>query len=450
MPDERNAFKVGLVLVIMLLLFVGVVIFIPGKYAPKNPVPIVMKFPQTWPLPLLNKDSLVVVGGQTKGWVTDIQVLGEQLKVFVVVSAELDGSVELRKNAKARAEGPPLGGAGQIVLDVGDDPVRLTPEEGRPLQIEAEFPGGLGAIAQRVNETVTVELNPADPHSLLSRIKVQLDDTRSTSLMAKLQRSMDDLNAATGAVRSQLDVRERDALVGKLNVIMDHFVAVAASLRREIDASTPGTLLGLVHQALDSLNTGMSAVSGLILDTRAPLTQTVQSVANTAAALDQKIIPSIAAQVDPQNASALICRLNMAAGQLNAIMKNVEEISRVGRDVAVLNRDNINETIRNFRQTSQQINTSIKFVLRRPWLIFNKPKEEESRQQEVLEASREYADAAARLDSALGQLKALAELRGGTVRTDDAEFARIRESLRESFSRFQQAESALWKNLDIK
>lgn len=458
MPRERNAFKLGLVLIVMAAVFVGAMIYIPSVLMSGRTVPIRVRFPHTYPLPPMEVGSFVLVGGQKAGAISGVSIeeLGMRPEpgssqparrlLYVVVKADVRSDLAIHRDCRVTPEGPPLGGPGLLRLDVGSSRELL----GDGTIIDGDPPSGFAAVVETFNRTIGLELNGSNPSGLIGMVKRQLDDTQTNSLMTKLLRSMNDFNAVTASVRGQLDAGQRDAVMAKLVAVMDNLNATTAELRHQMDSGRPDVMLAKINGALDTLGGGLTMVNSMIKENRGPVNETVRHVAHTAETLDLRVMQNVAEQTDIRNAAGLMTKIHEAADQLNLTLKNITTVSGTAREVAVLNRENVNEILRNFKQTSEHVKSAVKFVLRRPWLLFNAPTPSQTRQQDIFDAARTFAEAASHLDDATSELSALAELHNGHIPADDADLARIRAELKETFEKFQTAEASLWKQLEVK
>lgn len=185
-------------------------------------------------------------------------------------------------------------------------------------------------------------------------------------------------------------------------------------------------------------------------ENRAPITQTVGHVRHTAQTLDERIASRIAEQLDVNNAASLMAEVHAAMDKLNESLQNVDKMTGTGRELIVSNKDTINKTVANLKETSDHLKAGIKEVARNPWRLLYKPTDQESKELKVFDAARSFADAAASLDDAVTRLKGLVDSRGGEIRSDDKDLVSIRDALQHSVEQFNQAEQALWKQLDVR
>jgi ABC-type transporter Mla subunit MlaD len=451
MAAQRNTVQLGATLLVVFLLFFLILLWLPHTLLAGPTRTLRVRFPQAMPLPMLQEGSKVLVAGRPVGSVTALALepMPQRLDdpastqdLYLLVTAKIDARLSLKRDCRIRAIGEVLGGAGSLTIDVG----AAVDEADLSAILEGAPPGGFGAYLESLGK----ELDGDDPHTLLGQIKSQLDPGRADSLMAKVHLSMDDLNAVTRQINAQLDPGRRHAMLAKLHETMDHLNAVTAVLREQMDVDRPDAAISKVGQALDALNHGLNNVVTVLDENRWPLHETMVSLASAAGKVDSRIVESIAEQVDARNAAGLVAKLHQSMDQLNLTLENFGVVSETTRQVIVLNRENLNRLLVNFKETSDHLKSAAKYILRHPWRLLNEPKEIEIKQQAIFDAARNFAEAATRLDDAAAQLRALADVHGGQIPEDDADLARIRAALRQSFEKFGQAEKALWRELNVR
>ncbi len=448
MAVGRNPFKVGLMTIVVIATAIAVLLWLSSGPSGKMR-PVTIRFDSDPSMPTLSPGSAVLMGGQLVGKVVRVGWPSTRAAdregdraYYVKVEAEIDKNLVLRTDYRIFAEGPPLGGDGIIKIDAGS--AEDTVAEGAPLSGSA--PAGFGAIMAALQS----ELNGDDPGSLLGRIKTELDPGSPASLMAKLLQSMDDLNAVTSSARTEFDPAQRAALLAKLHELMDNVNCTTGALRAEFDAENPSVLLGKIHMAMDAVNSGLSALSRIMHDNEPVVDRTLAHVASTAEKLDNRIAENIARQTDPAFVEGMTARLNRAATHMNAILEDIQVVTGTTREVVVLNRENINKLLLNFKETSDHLRSASKYVLERPWRLLQSPSDTETRQHDIFDAARNFADAATRLDDATAQLKALSEMHNGNIPTDSPDLAGIRDRLERTSKKFNRAETELWKQLGVK
>lgn len=447
MAQERNALKVGIVTIAVLAAFFVILLWISRGVGGATQS-LTIRFKSIPEMPTLAPGSPVLVGGCRVGKVTgaDLKLLAipdprsgkPKEDYYVVVDVEIRGDLQLRKDCKAVAEGPPLGGDGVVKVDVGkeSEPLKLDllPERMLP----GADPAGFGAILAAMQS----EFDGENPGSLLWQIKSQLDPAGNKSLMGKLLQSLDDINHMTGSLSRELNSEQKAALLAKIHDVADNINATTGALRREFDGQQPAALLGKVHLAMDTVNDGLSTVNGLLRTNEPVVTRTLQHVETAAG--------NVAAETDASNADSLMSHFKEASCKLNASLADINEVTNTTRDVVVLNRDNINRLLSNFKEASDHIKTGVKYVLRHPWRLLNEPGQTEIKQEAIFDATRSFTEAATRIDDATSQLAALGELRNGNIPSDDPDLAKILAELKQAQEQYSKVEAELWKQLEVK
>lgn len=447
MTASSNAFKVGLMTIgVSVTAFAILVVLSQGVAGDARELHI--RFKSVPAMPTITKGSAVMVGGQVVGTVQEAHLEtrqeAEQEKRsirYIRVLAQIRDDIRLRKDCKVYAEGPPLGGDGVIMIDLGTHP-----EEFKEPYVLGADPGGFNALLASMRG----ELDGNDPVSLLGRIKTQLDPDASESLVFKIHASMNNLNDVIVAIRQEFDPERDAALLASLHKILGNIDETTSALKRELDSGNRDVLLGKVHLALDAINGGLDTATRMLADNEAPIARTVQHVESTAEKIDNRIAENIAKQTDPNFADGLSAKLNRATEELEAALADIHVVTGTTRDVVVLNRNNINKLILNFKETSDHLKAASKYIWQRPWRLFKAPDNIETKQHEIFDAARNFAEAATRLDDATAQLNALAELHDGNIPGDSPDLARIRTSLTRAHEKFTKAEAALWRHLDVK
>jgi hypothetical protein len=302
--------------------------------------------------------------------------------------------------------------------------------------IQGSEPAGFSAILAGLQG----ELDGTNPKSLLGQIKSQLDPEGGQTLMAKLLQSLSDINAMTASLSRELKPEEKAALLAKMHAVADNINSTTGALRREFDAGEPTHLLAKLHLAIDAVNDGLGTVTGLLKTGEPRVTRTLEHLETTAA--------NIAAETDPDRPDSLVAHLKTAGEKLNTALADINEVTGTTRQVIVLNRENINKLLLNFKEASDHIKTGVKYVLRHPWRLLNEPALAEIQQEAILDATRSFTEAATQIDDATTQLQALAELHQGNVPSDDPDLARILADLKRTHDQYQKAEAALWQQLN--
>lgn len=442
MPQERNAFKVGIVTISIVVVFFVVLIWISQRIGGEMQ-PITVRFDATSAMPTLVRGSAVLVGGHKVGKVLEVDLTkrsaaepesdGADDAYCLIVHAEIRSDLELKSDCKVVAEGPPLGGDGLIKIDLGSAPEPIPP--GRI--IEGSQPAGFGAILA----TLQSEFNGEDPRSLLGRIKSQLDPDAELSLVGKILLSLDDINRVTAGLDRELQPDQKATLLAKLHEVADNINEATGSLRAQFDAGKPSHLLGKIHLAMDTINDGLTTLARMLEANETPLARTLHNV--------ETATDNIARETDAANADSLMAHFKQASLRLNASLADINSVTDTTRQVVALNRENVNKLLANFKESSDHIKTGVKHLLLHPWRLFNEPTAAEAKVHAVVDAARNFSEAARQIDDATTQLRVLAELHEGNIPADHPDLARIAADLNRTRSKYNKAEAALWQQLGV-
>ncbi|MBX3395006.1 MAG: hypothetical protein KF841_06525 [Phycisphaerae bacterium] len=435
MAKERNAFKLGVFTIIVVVVAVVVLILV-SKGVSGRMSTIFVRFEPTTIMPSLAPGSFVLVGGQKVGRVDATSLVRDpgsdesKPTYFVEAKISLRADIRLRADCSAFAEGPPLGGDGIVKIDLGRSDKLFEGEF-----IAGAEPGGFAALLASVQS----EFDSTNPASLLGQLKMQLDPEAATSLIAKLHQSLADINSMTASLANELTVSERATVLSKLHLVADNIAEMTGSLRREFDPSRPNVTLAKLHMAMDGINDGLTVIKRILASGEEPITKTLANV--------ETMSDHFRAETDPELPSSLMAHLKQTSELINASVMDINTVTKATRDVMVLNRENLNRTLINLKESSDHIKTGLKYVLRNPWKLFNPPSLAELRQQSLFDAARSFSEAASRIDGATAQLRALAELHNGQIPLDDPDLARIQADLKESAEIYDRAEAEVWKQL---
>lgn len=445
MPRERNAFRLGLTLITFFVLFVAVLVFLAPRGG--GNLPLFVRYPHDTFTTVLKTGSEVSCGGKTVGSVKSVDLReepgpsgGESLSVMVSIT--VDSSLDLRRDCRIVPEDLLLGGPGKLVIAARG--------VGEPVAAGDVIDGEAGASVASLTRLLAAQLDARDPTSLLTLIRSQLDPADARSMMSKLHASIDDLNAVTLSVRNEFNPRQTAALLAKLHSVFDNVNEMTRLLRAEANGSSEQAMVGKLHRSLDAMNEGLTTIVAILKENREPLAATVGHIRGTSEVLEQQIAARIARQLDPADAAGLLAKVHVALDRLNGSLRDINVITASGRDVLVLNRDQLGRMIENLKETSDHLKAASKEIRRSPWRLFYQPTLAEAEQANVLDATRAFSEAATRLDDAVARLEVLSRESTATQPAGDEQLIQIRDQLQQTFQNFSKAESALWDRLQLK
>jgi cob(I)alamin adenosyltransferase len=450
MVREHNEFKVGLTVTVVLILFVVVLAFI-GQWDSlfSKTRTIHVRFDHTAGVQNLRAKDPIRVGGVNVGRVTKIWLSTDTINVngkqehelFVHVLGEIPENIMLYEDAQVSVGAKIVGEGGTLeVLDTGRQGKDLAADR----VLEGVPPANFTELAVRVSR----ELDSQNPDSLLSQIKTQLDTTNVHSLLSKIHKTMDDLNAISTVVRTQLNEDQQTSLLAKVQKTMDNINATTAALRGEMDKSDSAAAIVRIHQVLDNLNVSMASARKMLDVTQPKIISTVTHVENTARRIDEDISVKLSKELDKNDPGSLCAKLHGSLTSAQAGMDNLKQLTQTGKDVLVLNRDNLQSVIDNFAETSAHLKATAKEVRRNPWRLLYKPDQSEREYANLLESARAFSDAAGALDQANTKMKMMASMNPQGVDPNDPQMRLIREQLQKAFCDFEQAQKKLWEMLE--
>ncbi|MCK4660669.1 MAG: hypothetical protein KAV82_14200 [Phycisphaerae bacterium] len=448
MAKKRDGFWLGITVIVIFVLFFSVVVFIGAGWDREPKVPFVARFPHTLNLPLLEEGAEVIGFGQVIGKAKKLHHVeapppgnpSAPPTLYLEVEAEVNASVGLRQDCRIVAEGPVLGGKGNF---------RITHRGVSPDLIDPAKPvyGSAGGFAAAM-DLLSAEIDESNPRSLLSEIKLQLDRDDVSSLVSKIHRSMDDLNALTRSVAAQMNPAEKDALIAKVSLILDNLNQLTSHLRDQVTPGKEGVALARVQQALNFLNSGLAEAVGMLKENRPHVSNALASIEHMSSTVDTKIADPIARELESSNPQGLLAKVHGSFEKLNRSLVDLNVVTDKGRKIVVLNEGLVNRLLADLKETSVHLKSAAKDLRCNPWRLLYRPSPEAEAQLNILDSARAFSEAAGRLDDSVTQLQALLADQSGGITSDDPELVTLRKQLLETFDRFRTVEQALWKQLD--
>lgn len=434
MPQQNNEFKVGVTVVVVVLLVMSVTAFI-GRWDTlfRSDKTFRVRFLQQHGVEGLRENDPVTIGGVTLGRVQEIRTDVDEKdgQLYIVVISDIPSYIHIYSDARVTVEGKLLGEGGTLaVLHTGKDGKELGPEDA----VDGLPPRGLSQLYRMLDTT--------DPSSLAGMVTNQLDVKNKESLMAKLQTSMDDLNAISGNVRRETTAAEKASIAAKVHEIMDNLNVVTTSVRSELNRDNSKASLVKLYSALDNLNEGLTTARQMLTDNRPKVDETMTHVANTAKHLDEEL--------DRTKSDSLLTKIHGSVDAAQKGLQNFRDISQTGVDLVVVNRENLQAMVDNFVETSAHLKATAKDVRQNPWLLLYKPDQPEREYGNLMSAARSFSDAAGSLDHANVKLVELMRLKPDGVAANDPQLAAIREQIKKASCEFEEAQSKLYELLKIK
>lgn len=442
MATEREHFKLGLTVIVMLALAVAFTVFI-GKGALTGGAELVVHFPADSPLPLLKPGSAVRYGGRDVGRITSVGIVegdtAANLAPVTAVRLQVEKSLDVRRDCKVVAVGPLLGGPGTLE-------VRTRGASAEKATSSTPLTGDIGGLTAQFSK-LAGEMDAGVPGSLLARIKTQFDETRADSLISALRQTVFDLALAMRNVREQTDPQQRDALMARLQVTVEHVTAIAANIREQTETTNDASLAARLASGIDELNLALSEVTGILQENRPDVRATMGHVRQSSETLALRVLEPIAGELNREDGMSLLAEVHQLAGRLNAAMADVEVLADAMRERVVLNRPNIDTTLNNLRIMSDHLAQTGKDLKRNPWRLLYRPSPQAEKESFIFDASREFAEASGRINDALTRVEGLVEAGATAVMPDDPVMQALRQELQKAYDQLGATRSALWERL---
>ena len=452
MRGEHNELKVGITVTIALALFVIVLIFI-GQWSNifAKTKRLHIRFDHRYGVQGLRVKDPVRVGGLNVGRVKKIWLEWDTIKgnanpqkrLFVHVLAEIPAGIILYKDCKVSIGTKFVGEGGTLdIIDTGS--------KGKPISQDYVIDGQPPASFAQLTQVLSAQLDENNPSSLISQIKSQLNPENANSLVAKIHQILDNLSVVSIRIKTQLDEKQKASLMAKIHQAIDKVDATTAAIRKEMDAGITDSTLARIHLALDNLNASLSSARKMIEQTQPKVVSTVTHIENTSKRIDKDISMRLANEMDKNNKDSLMAKLHQALDNANASMTNLKTMTQTGKELLVINKDNLQAMIDNLAETASHLKATAKELRRHPWRLLYKPDQPEREYANLMESARAFSDAAATLKQANTKLVQLAKLHPKGIDPNDPELQKIREQIKKTFCNFEQAQKKLWNLLKMK
>ncbi len=395
----------------------------------------------------LEEGSSVLYAGAVIGRITELEPQPDRKRTLYRAALEIDG---VRADAETEVIAAPIGAAKLAITSLGTSQAAPADDE-NPVSVS----GGLAAAMSnltRAAENIAAVSNTA-------RAQFSEDETallgKAQRILSLLSSAGEKIDASAGAVRDELKADHTGSLLQKFHVSADHVAGVTAAAANEVDPKRPDSLLGKVHGTVDNLKTQTDP------DADGSLVAKVHTSLDDVNAISADARPKVAAMLTSAESAVervetytkkdlaeLLTTFRDVNTEVLKIARNFGDVSEQAREIVILNRDSIDETIDNMAVVSATLKAAAKEIRRNPWRLLHRPDDEELRSQDIYDAARAFMGGAAQLDQAMSKLKNVSKLCPEGLPADDPRLKKIREHLEKTFENFTEVEKALWKELN--
>jgi phospholipid/cholesterol/gamma-HCH transport system substrate-binding protein len=210
--------------------------------------------------------------------------------------------------------------------------------------------------------------------------------------------------------------------------------AVTASLRKTAPK---------IEKTVDDIKAITGDLHAKLPDIVASINETTNSIKSASANIDAIL------KENRENIKTSITNVaeltEKAKKQVGDLLVSLNEASGHVKTLIAANRVNLNDTMLNLRQTSEQLKAASVEIRRAPWRLLYEPGKREADTMNIHDASRNYARALADLRSVSTTLRTLLEVREAGTPVDEAMIKAMVSRLKAGFEKYEEAEAALWK-----
>ncbi|MFP4356414.1 MAG: hypothetical protein ACLFUJ_14950 [Phycisphaerae bacterium] len=446
---QRNEIQAGLLTLLAVAVLLGVVLWMGGAdWFSRSGQTVVFYAPAaTGPLGL-EPGAMVKVNDAEVGKLVEIRYDRAAGRTYYVAQISA-GDLAVFADAQAEVVAPFIGNPVISLRSTGSESAARAESEDQAVRIGA---GGFMGSLQAASDSISRELDPGSPDSVLVQIKgivrqlntaagnvnaisemviAQLDAKQADSLMAGLHQSLADVNILTASVRDQADADVDGSLLAKILSAAEMLNEMMARLSRETDPAVKATLMAKIHATVDDIN-------AMTADARPRIKNILTAAGNTAEMIEG---------YTREDLGAVMKDLRKISDRALQIAEDFRTVSRQAKEIVETNRTNIDELLDNMTQLSANLKATGQEVRRSPWKLLYRPDDEERRSQDIYDAARSFAAGAEQLDQAIGKLKKLKQLYPEGTPEDHEGYKKIQEHLEEVFRKFHKAEQALWQEL---
>jgi len=353
----------------------------------------------------LTVGSFVKIGDDQVGKITRIHFDPETDRTLYFSELERE-DFQVHSDGRARVAAGLVGGSELVITSRGSDDKPLADQDNA-----IAITGGLdqtmcdlSSAVAKLNEVIQSELACDDPNSVLFGIH---------KIMESLKLAAADVSTIAANVLTETRAEIDKSLLAKIHKSMDDLNAMSGSLKTDIAVESDKPLMAKIHASVDDINV---------------ITEKVRTYA------DQEI-------------ADLLANLRETSTKILKMSKDFAVVSDEVKEMIVVNHDNVDELLDNMVAVSANLKAASTDIRRNPWRLLHKPDEGEVHSQNIYDAARSFSNGAEQLDQAISKMAGLAKAHPEGVPAEDPTLAKVREHLEDTFEKFTKAESALWKEL---
>jgi len=407
----------------------------------------------------LMNGSPVQAGGMEVGYVSALRVdkplEPSSASAVVVVTLRVSTELDLRDDAQVFLAANPLGAGGTVdIRDLG---------QGKPLASRLRAAGssapviddaivGLG-LGPKERENVRVVLaeaaeiarivragGPEAVDALKNLKALTARDGDLATFLRTLSAEMGengDLKATLANLRkaSQRAADGSDEAFNKLAALLDKLDKTAVSAHLALTKLDEGS-----GPLMTKLRGSADRIEAILAENQPDIRKSVQTVERITDAAEKGVTKTF------RDVDELAVSLKASTAKLKTAVDDLSKLSEVGREVAVLNRTRLDDTLTDLRSAAAAFKLATDEIRRAPWKLLKNLDDRELDSRNLLDAARFFNEGAGRVDDSVKRLTALMDA-AGAGRLDETVMRRMLEELRSGLGDLEKAEKVLFRKL---
>jgi phospholipid/cholesterol/gamma-HCH transport system substrate-binding protein len=401
---SSNPFKAGLFIVVSFAIAMTIFFGVTGSElfsGPRQTYAVV--FDLTEDVGGLNKGSDVRIGGLKVGAVKSIDVVDVDGKSMVQATFTVPTKYVIKSDAIITVQAGLTGTVNLNITDLGTGTVATMNDrlDGQPgaLAIAIDSLGGVG-------DELTSTLQQWRP-----RVTGVLDDVRP-----RMSKTLDQLHTtAVSANDTILHIKS------KIDPGYEKYAGVA-----------------------DNAKGAMANLNDILGDTKGDFRQTMANLSAMTGSLKERIpviLDKVADSLDDVRGS--LAKISRVLDETRATIVNAKDVTASIRSLVNGNRSRLDEIIKSANLTSANIAAASSEIRHAPWRLLYKPSENEVANQNLYDATRQFAEASRKLQDSAQALR-------DSINDPDADQEKVQmllDKLTSDFEGYQKVEKALWERV---
>jgi ABC-type transporter Mla subunit MlaD len=225
----------------------------------------------------------------------------------------------------------------------------------------------------------------------------------------------------------------------RLQTTLDEAQQVVSQIRHQIPA-----VVQRYDSTLTRIDQAFTEVKDILGDTKTDIRSMLSNLNHTTATFKSRL-PTTFDKADNflTRTTETIDNARGTLGDIRAAADHLKNATAEARSILVRNRSKIDNMITSLRNTSTQLESASTEIRRSPWRLLYQPQINELSNLNLFDATREFAQAATRLDDAASAVRDASQ--DPTLSTQRLQ--ELLQTLDESFQKYKDIEAKLWDEI---